>query len=451
MRYMNREEILSLVTQSDETLREVGIRAAVEGLPTTLSTCLDIIEKLAECDSARLVVTLRSLMPFLKGGYASAMAMTEGEFRKFDEQYRHYRTLVDLLPQRSDALLGRLYKLFEGIRPEIEHLRPGDYSGCLREEEQSRGGHQLMVFVTGVCNLRCSYCFSSDIEHKHISASDLHRIFEWAHRNGCDVVTPCGGEPLIYPNIDLFMDLVEQYDMTTYFASNCTLPLSRFSERHLSRIKLITFHLTESLWHRRDYFDTFCSNIDYARSHGIDIIVRLNIYKVGMDFSPFFDLIEKYSLKKLNIALTIPSGMHDNVFVDPSVFSNHICDIRKVLNFCRARRISLSFAKPIPPCIFDESEAADLLQYDNFKPMCNVCDDNGMRNVCLSPDMVFTPCLGVPTPEVAFADELSWQTLEDALGGKICSALRKPLMQSCRECFLYSRNMCQGACLSYKE
>ena len=45
-----------------------------------------------------------------------------------------------------------------------------------------------MVFVTGLCNLSCSYCFSNDIERRQIASDDLREIIKWAAENGCSCV-----------------------------------------------------------------------------------------------------------------------------------------------------------------------------------------------------------------------------------------------------------------------
>lgn len=400
-----------------------------------------------------LVGTLRAQMPFLKTGYRQAYACHKHHYSSFSEMHQCYLALMEELKKEQDEeLVKRCYLYFDGIRADLQQLFPHiDFSESIRPEEAlQRQGRQLMIFVTGLCNLKCSYCFSNDMKQNSISPDDLQRIFQWAKKNGCDMVTPCGGEPLVYPHLGLFLDLISSYGMRTYFASNCTIPLSRFSSQQLGCIDLITFHITQSLWQRPEYMRIFCQNIETAQQHHIEIIARCNIITPDMDIMPWFELVDRYNIKRMNIALTIPSGSHDNHYVDTTLFTDFVPVIRQCIDLCRQRSIDISFAKPIPPCVFDDETAAWLLQYDNFTPMCNVHEDSGTRNVCLSPEMMFTPCLGVPRPQISFSEQLTWDDLIRNLGGEIDTALQRPLFEKCPDCFLYDRKLCQGACLSYK-
>ena len=414
---------------------------------------LDILREGQPEQIAATVGQLRARMPFLKTGFRQAEPCNREDYSVFGSMYQEYQAFMTLLASRCDEELAQVcYRYFDGIRGDLQQLFPHtDFSCCRRADEQMGiQGRQLMVFVTGQCNLRCSYCFSNDMERRAIAPDDLRRIFSWAAKNGCNMVTPCGGEPLVYPHLGLFLDLVSQYGMRTYFASNCTLPLDCYSNAQLDCIDLMTFHMTESLWQCADHMRQFCENIETARRHSIDIIARGNLTALDMDIRPWFDLIDRYGIKKLNIALTIPSSSHNNRYVDPMLFSAYVPLLKACINFCRERSVNLSFAKPIPPCVFDDDMAVWLLHYDNFMPMCNVHEDGGTRNVCLSPHLYFTPCLGVPRPQVPFGEELTWNDLQRTLGAEINDALRRPLFERCKDCFLYDRQLCQGACLAYK-
>ena len=450
---MNRNEITDLWMQSDRQLRSMAAHMAVALLPDSWSTCIDMLCSCEDEGPAReLTGLLLAQMPFLKMGYAPCHTISEGPFLTFDSYHQSYQALITLLSKERDAhVLRRCYHHFEGIRGDIRHLHPElDFCSDAAANMSEDSHRQLMVFVTGRCNLKCSYCFSNDMEQLFISTTDLKRIFTWAGQNGCNMVTPCGGEPLIYPHIDTFFDLVREHGMHTYFASNCTIPLTRFSKQQLECIDLITFHMTEHLWHAPEHMRIFCENIETARQHHIDIIARGNIVTPDQDITSWLDIIDRYQIKRMNIALTIPSGSHNNKYIDTRLFSDFREIIMRCVNACRDRQINLSFAKPIPPCVFDEETARWLLQFNNFMPLCNVHEDDCTRNICLSPDLLFTPCLGVHQPQVAFSEQLTWEQLQQDLGNEVNRALRKPLFERCEHCFLYNRHLCQGACLSYK-
>lgn len=452
MNSMNRDEIVSLWFQSDKQLRKVAVQTVITHLPASWDICLDLLTDCPCEQLGELVGPLRGSMPFLKTGFQDVNSCTEGHYDLFKNMHQAYLDLIKTLAKRkSPTLLKMCYELFDGIRPDMRHLFPDiDFTKCQRSNEKHSYGHQLMIFVTGICNLHCSYCFSNNLEHRSISAEDLRRIFTWARKNGCTMITPCGGEPLIYPHIGLFLDLVAESGMTTYFATNATIPLLHFNKQQIGAIDLLTMHMTRSLWENLEYMRIFCENIELAQKQGIDIIARCNITCPDVDVTSWFELMDRYQLRRMNIALTIPSSLHNNNFVSTKLFTDYIPVIRQCIEHCQERSINLSFAKPIPPCIFDEETAEWLLQYDNFAPVCNIYEDKGTRNICLSPDLKFTPCLGVPTPTMDFNELLNWDDLTDTMGKEINGSLQKPLFERCHGCFLFDRKLCQGTCLSYK-
>lgn len=462
MRCMNNRELLQMWNQQDLCMRRIVVSEVLNGLPDSLDVLLRLLDASSDDRMAELVIPICARLPFLKKGFDTAsysLYDSEGnlgassDFVTYSDLHSLYsRMLESLRKSCNEGLVKKCYRYFDGLRHDLELCYPAmDFRDSLRREELSAvSGHQLMVFVTGICNMHCPYCFSSDIERQHISEADIERIFRWAAKNGCDCVTPCGGEPLIYPHIGRFFDLVADYGMKTYFASNCSVSLRKFSQRQIDAIQQITFHITETLWQNDGMMRIFCDNILFAQEKNISIIARANIYKPDLNIAPWFDLIDKYGLKKLNIALTIPSGSHDNVFIDQRLFSDYVPVVLRCVDECRKRKVSLSFAKPMPPCVFGDEMSLELLKYDNFFPMCNVCEDDCMRNVCLSPDMKFTPCLGVDTPKIPFDESLTWDDIAELIRPEVEGALHRRLFEKCDKCFLYARNLCQGACLSYK-
>ena len=183
---------------------------------------------LMQTDDARvLAVQALNRFPFLRKGFGQPSpgvppGEAYGTFEychrrqvRFMEELAYYMSEMDLCGRQS--LAGALLRYFPGIAadlPESLCCEPGGDEARLR---------QLMVFVTGHCNLQCPYCFSHDIVHTEISLADLRRIFEWASREGVKSITPCGGEPLLYANFSQFLQMAVDAEMTTYFATNFTI------------------------------------------------------------------------------------------------------------------------------------------------------------------------------------------------------------------------------------
>lgn len=436
-----------------DLMRDIAIKLILESLPASFGEALEILHCHRHEECRPLIIALQAKLPFLRKGYRDADINIKevSETDLFPDLRAAFNEIKRILALCDESKAATAYLYFEGLRPDIRAMHPAvEWEGKHRDNERKDKAHQLMVFVTGHCNLNCSYCFSSDIERQEISLTQLKEIFQWAKREGCDIVTPCGGEPLLYSYIGDFLDMVKKNSMRTYFASNCTIPLDRLSDDRLSVIDLITFHITSSLWNDPEKMNIFCRNIRLAKMKGIDIIARANIIHKHQDIERWFEIIDQYGISSMNIALTIPSRSHDNTFLDPENFKEYVPLISRILELCDKRKVNLSFAKPLPPCIFPAHYSRYILGYENFQPFCNISEDNGTRNICISPDLTITPCLGIPEPKIKFRENLTWQELENIMGKEVSQSCMKPLFANCPDCFLYNRRICQGACLSYK-
>jgi organic radical activating enzyme len=98
----------------------------------------------------------------------------------------------------------------------------------------------LQIFITNDCNLKCTGCFARNImgnEKKYISIEEYKKAIEDAHNKGCKRVTLIGGEPLLHPDIKLFIDENNKLQLKTTIYTNGTL-LNQYPENDLYPAKL---------------------------------------------------------------------------------------------------------------------------------------------------------------------------------------------------------------------
>lgn len=60
----------------------------------------------------------------------------------------------------------------------------------------------LDIYVTGVCNLECPYCFGEIDTKPGMDRTNFSQALSFAHFIGATVVEFCGGEPLLYRDLD---------------------------------------------------------------------------------------------------------------------------------------------------------------------------------------------------------------------------------------------------------
>jgi len=345
------------------------------------------------------------------------------------------------------VFINRLAACFDGIVSDLQQNYSKYYSHKSIEPEEDR---QLMIFITGNCNLSCAYCFSKELQPKEMPVDDFETILQWAKVNNVRTLSLCGGEPLLHSQFDELLGLVNKYDFTVYFASNMTVDCSMFGNFHKNIIDKIYIHVTDQTLENQRLKNQLFANIEYAKKQGIELFFRGNIYDENTKWEEWFQMMQEHQIPALNIALTFPVNNAGNQFVSHNDFSKFSPVIVDIIKKAEENTISLSFAKPLPLCIFDDNMSRFLLARENFQPLCNVYEQQYTHNICINNDMRFNPCLGITNETLPFTQQTAWEDIELFCSKAIKPLLSKPLYEKCNDCFLYARKLCQGACLSYK-
>lgn len=353
-------------------------------------------------------------------------------------------------PEEGHVLVPSLAAQFTTLRRDLSS-RYSQYP--LPAEEPKRGGNrQLMIFVTGRCNFHCPYCFSSDIEQREVSEQDLRALFQWAHEQGVTSITPCGGEPLMYRHFQTFLELARTHGMKTYFATNFTIDIARFQGFTPDLVETLYIHLAGETLGKAHFRRAVVCNIASAKRLGIPLVARANITSPDCpDVPQWLHFMQEMGLRRLHVALTMPSERQTNTYVPVEHFREYIPVIQELLDTAPDYGVTVAIAKPVPLCLFPERTADALLMAEDSVAMCGLHRDDYMYNVCLSPSLQFTPCLGLNEPSVMFRPSLQWQDLSDLFRPRLEGLLQQQTYRRCASCFLWQRHICQGVCLSYKE
>ncbi len=450
---MNRAETLTLWHDPDPAFGRIAAREAVDGFfhdPDLFFSLLT--DPKADCN--RLFKLARRRFPFLSyrpidpvydDSPSEIFSNIEQEFNGFTKALREF---LEKSPAGNAELTAATVALrFPAISDEMGLWSRAPHS-TVSEEETAR---QFMIFVTGQCNLRCPYCFSNDIEHTFISLAKLDMIMDWCERENVRRITPCGGEPLIYPHLLHLLHRASTAGMKVYFATNFTLPLPDDQIFSGELVEVLYIHLTEALWQNPELLAVFERNAAEARRRGIRLVARGNIESADTDCDKWLELIDRLKLHELNVALTIPSNDGANTYVGLEAMRAMVPKLEKLMDKTAARGIRFRLAKPVPPCFFSPEKQQLVITDEALRPRCNVSESGCTRNVCLSPAMTVQPCLGINNVEREFTTEASWNEMSAECADSVRMYLAKPLLPQCARCFLFKRRLCQGACLSYKQ
>lgn len=449
---MLREKEIIELWQSETYFREIAATEIVRDFKHHAFLFFQLIQSSAE----PLCAIAKNEMPFLRKGFSRPVLYKKQQtFLLFqdwhDQQTLFFEKLNHYIrehKQESKSLISLLINLFEGISEDLRQ----QYHFPIHHTNQNELTHkQLMVFVTGKCNLHCPYCFSANIEPIQIHPKQLNQIFRWADLQGISSITPCGGEPLLYSHFQLFLDLIKQYQMTTYFASNLTIDISKYHSFEADIIKGIYIHLTPEIFKRKELQRIVIKNIETSKKKQIELVGRVNITEGINPINHWIKFLSDMSIKRLHIALTIPSSQATNMYIPYKAFHSYIPIIEELIHKADYNNICIGFSKPIPLCLFPYQTAHRLIKIGYDITTCDIYKNQYLHNICLSPSLQFTPCLGLTYPQIQFNESLTWEKLEKSYKPFISNLLNSPPYIICKSCFLWSRRLCQGICLSYKE
>ena len=450
---MTKDEITTLLDSRDIHFR----RAAINDIVTSFPMHADLFFAAFQTDgqsSEEMADAAIQWMPFLRAGYTESLPPfeTSRQYTSFHDMAECYSVFVSEMNKYIESLDDDSARKTKNILRQYFHGLEADLASITAptKPEEHR---QLMVFVTGRCNLHCPYCFSKELYKSSISKIDMTRVMSWAQRWKVQSILPCGGEPLLYEHINWLIQEVEQRGMKMYFATNLTVQLpDAMLNGECKCIEQLHVHLTDELFHNDRMISMFLNNLRLCCEKGIDIILRGNICEGNeQHYDDWFRIAKEYNIDALNIAFTIPSHTGSNRFVHFENIRTMVPHLRYIWELGKKNNICISIAKPVPLCLLPEDLALEILRHHDHAAYCNISEDGGMHNLSLSNDMRFSPCLGVDEPSVMFDDNLKWEDLRNIFGRAVCESQSHPLFKHCTSCFLYDRKLCQGACLSYKQ
>lgn len=133
---------------------------------------------------------------------------------------------------------------------------------------------KIYVEITNVCNLNCSFCLNNKREKKFMSVSDFSHIIKEIKPYTDYIYLHVKGEPLLNPNLDLFLDICDSNKIKVNITTNGTLLKKNYEvlRRHkcLRQIN-VSLHSEND---NEDYLDdvfTVCKNL----SNSVYISYRL--------------------------------------------------------------------------------------------------------------------------------------------------------------------------------
>lgn len=82
---------------------------------------------------------------------------------------------------------------------------------------------KIYIEITNTCNLNCSFCVQNSRENAMMTPEQFEHILKQIHRYTKTVYLHVLGEPLMHPQLDVFLGLANQYHLQVNITTNATL------------------------------------------------------------------------------------------------------------------------------------------------------------------------------------------------------------------------------------
>lgn len=173
--------------------------------------------------------------------------------------------------------------------------------------------------VTNLCNENCIYCFRDLIE-RAISLKNNLLILPKLKALGTEAITFAGGEPLLYPEIDVLMNKCHDLGITVNLITNGSVLNETNLDKYLSCVTKLTFsvdspnnYINEKSGRGINHYEHIKAILPSIKERYPDIILEVNTVvtsesaeEIDFMFEALGSEISFYGLKKWKISRFCP-------------------------------------------------------------------------------------------------------------------------------------------------
>lgn len=316
---------------------------------------------------------------------------------------------------------------------------------------------QILLAPTYRCNLACSYCYSrgfGDSMPADLSLGDLNYFFSWAATQGIATVLLAGGEPTLYIHLPELLRLASESKITVRLTTNGMYSAAvRELIRQSTIFELVAHYDQEVMASSSDAAERFEQNLRAARSAGIPVILRYTLSESSDsgEWCALMDLAVRLGIEQLNYAFAFQgsAGLNAHVPMQAQVGrpGGHIdITLNQLCADAGRRGLRLHLSKPFPLCTLSVESLRLMLQSGGLRPACVIHHDGYTRNLTINPDLTTFPCNGIPIPGPGIRTVDGIADAGAQCARQIETLLFRPWAEPCRDCALWYRGVCRGAC-----
>ena len=250
---------------------------------------------------------------------------------------------------------------------------------------------KIFIEITNICNLSCSFCPGTKREPAFMTKELFERILEQVDGRGEFIYFHVMGEPLLHPQISLFLDLCEKHNFKVNITTNGTLIdklddilVAKDALRQIN-LSLHSFEANENNYSIESYLDKIFAFVKIAEENKKLICLRLwNLLDGGKNLKNDYILRrieDEFKLDfKIEDKLTPCKGINlvENVFINQAAkFDWPSLDGEEINSkgFCYGLKDQVGFLVDgtVIPCCLDGEGIINLgnINEDSFDSIVN--------------------------------------------------------------------------------
>lgn len=313
------------------------------------------------------------------------------------------------------------------------------------------------IAINNYCNLKCSYCFASDMireENKTMSLETYIKVLKYLTEfNQEKNIGIIGGEPTLHP----------QFKEILIESNQCAIANNVYFTLYTNGINLEQFlpYIGDNikiLLNCNDLSDenqmlNFCATLKHCQELGwLDrkVTCGCNLYLDEYDYPWIWAIADVFHITLLRCSVTSPAGKYKDYRNHKHEYFTKMKPI--FLKFCTEaakRKITLRLdCGHIPSCYFSEEELSFIktVVHDH-----RYLIDVGCKPVMdITPDLKVSPCFGTYSFSTPLDFDKKWLGLKRYFNYN-CNYINtiKNTQEPCANCDKLCNFQCQGGCLAF--
>lgn len=103
---------------------------------------------------------------------------------------------------------------------------------------------KIYIEITNICNLKCKFCPDTNRKKELMSVTNFEKVIEKVHNNTKLVCLHVKGEPLLHPELDKILDIIDKYNLKANITTNGTLICENLDIlKNLKAVRQINFSI----------------------------------------------------------------------------------------------------------------------------------------------------------------------------------------------------------------